>query len=66
MEEKTKDKETSILNRIEESREKLHNMINFDKNIIFDDVTIKTSQYLDKLIIEYIKCSKKKRSTEKD
>jgi len=58
-------KEMSILRRIEESRKKIHDMINFDKNILFSDETVKMSQYLDKLIVEYIKGSGGERNGEK-
>jgi len=59
-------KEEDILNRIEKNREKMHNMINLNKNIVFDDETVKMSQLLDELIVEYIKCSGGEQSGEKD
>jgi len=58
-------REVNILSRIEESRKKIYDMINLDKSIIFNDETVKMSQYLDKLIVEYIKHSGGERSGEK-
>ncbi|HHV97966.1 MAG TPA: aspartyl-phosphate phosphatase Spo0E family protein [Clostridiaceae bacterium] len=58
-------KELSILSRIEESRKKIHDMINLNKCILFSDETVKMSQYLDKLIVEYIKGSEGEQSSEK-
>lgn len=57
--------EVGILSEIGEIREKIHSMIDLDKSNVFDNETVKISQYLDKLIVEYTKGSKGKRSGEK-
>ncbi len=60
------DKNINLLSRIEEHRKKIHDMINNGKNIIFDDETIKLSQHLDKLIVEYLRGSGGERSGQKE
>ena len=51
------EKEKDILNRIEIVREELNNMVGLNKNNIYDDEIVEMSQYLDKLLVEYMRDS---------
>jgi len=59
------DIELGILSKINRVREKMHNRIKLDNDVIFDEETIKISQYLDELINEYLKYSGGNRRDEK-
>lgn len=54
-----------ILYKIKEIRKTIHGMINLD-NILFTEEIVQMSQYLDELIIEYIKCSGEERKGGKE
>jgi len=51
------DRRLGILKKINQVREKMHDRIKIDEDVIFDDETVKISQHLDELINEYLKYS---------
>jgi len=55
--------EVNILDRIEEVREKLHDMIN--QKMTSNNEVVKLSQCLDKLIVQYVKGSGKDSNDER-
>lgn len=60
------DRKKHLFIKIEETREKIHNMISLDNSNMFNDEIVKLSQKLDILIVEYIKYSGGEQSGAKD